>query len=728
MKKTGSSLRSSLLAGGGETAKPYTYLSLLPAAAVLAAGVTGLMKDAFSSWNVSVPAGVGVVCALCALLLPLYAGRLRNWVLPGGIALLGLVSAALFSRAKGGFLLLYNDFSAFLTGKSGRVELDFNTFGSDGRVAAVLLLALLSLLITHALASGKMGGTLPALFSALLLEIVGFGELRWPLPVFLAGMLLVWSRSLSDGEERGKTLRMLPTVAGLTVLAWLLALLVPISASDTLVRSWERKLHTLRYDETGSMPEGQLSNLGRWKKTDHAALELTMEEPQKLYLRGHTYENYTGTAWEKTDGEDAAEYESLFYWLHQDGFFAQSMLSGAQSAVEEVQGKAMTVRTLGACRECAYLPYALYGNRLLDPEQIGDAFARGGEELSFSLLSGSVPEWYGVQQKLAALQNSERVKQYLAEESAYRAYVQNTDLQLTPQVRETLRIYLGESGERRTLSEIKTLILDCLTDTLHYDENAAVRSGKSDFLSYVLRQQSGGYSVHYATAATLMLRYLGVPARYVEGYFLSAEEAEKFGGGDVICLTENHAHAWSEYYLDGVGWIPFEVTPGYIDEEELSLEVISQQEKSYEAPPPPVENEPTSPQQLLPREKLLRGGIILLIVLPVLLLLGALALLLWRKKRTEKRLAAIRAGEHRAAVSGLYGYGELLRKKGASCDSALTAEADRLNREAVFSLHPMGQGERDTIEQYVGELRQYAKEHWNARRKWQCAWRDGIWL
>ena len=112
----------------------------------------------------------------------------------------------------------------------------------------------------------------------------------------------------------------------------------------------------------------------------------------------------------------------------------------------------------------------------------------------------------------------------------------------------------------------------------------------------------------------------------------------------------------------------------------------------------------------------------------MLLLLGALALLLWRKKRTEKRLAAIRAEEHRVAVSGLYGYGELLRKKGASCDSALTAEADRLNREAVFSLHPMGQSERDTIEQYIGALTQHAKEQWNARRKWQCAWRDGIWL
>lgn len=726
MKKTGSSLRSRLLTGGGESTN--TYLALLPAAAVLAAGATGLVKDAFSSWSLSVPVGVGIVCVCCALLFPLYAGRFRDWVLPGGTVLLGLLSAVLFSRAKGGFLLLFNDFSAFLTGKSGRIELDFNTFGSDGRIAAVLLLVLFSLLITHALASGKMFSMLPALFAALLLEIAGFGELHWPLPVFLAGMLLLWSRSLCGGKEGGRTLRLLPLAAVLMALAWLLAMRFPLPASDTLVRSFERKLHTFRYDESGSMPEGQLQNLGRWKKTDRAALELIMEEPQKLYLRGHIYEKYTGTAWEKADGADAAEYEDLFYWLHQDGFFAQSMLSKAQSTVEEVREKNMTVRTLGACRECAYLPYALYGNSILNPEQIGDAFVRGEEELHSSFLPGSVPEWYGVQQKLAALQNSERVKQFLSDESAYRAYVQNMDLELTPQVRDTLSVCLGESGERRTLSEIKTLILDCLADLLHYDENASVRSGKSDFLSYVLRQQSGGYSVHYATAATLMLRYLGVPARYVEGYFLPADEAEKFRGGDVIRLTENHAHAWAEYYLDGVGWIPFEVTPGYIDEEEQILDVITKQEKSYETPPPPVENEPTTPQQLLPNEEIMRGGILLLLILPVLLLLSVVAVMLWRKKMTDRRLSAIRAGEHREAISGLYGFGELLRKKGASCDSGLSAEADRLNREAVFSLHPMGQEERETIEQYISALKQYAKENWNARRKWQCAWRNGIWL
>ena len=57
---------------------------------------------------------------------------------------------------------------------------------------------------------------------------------------------------------------------------------------------------------------------------------------------------------------------------------------------------------------------------------------------------------------------------------------------------------------------------------------------------------------HYATAAVLMLRYYGVPARYVEGYYLRPEEANAAAPGEELVLDETHAHAWAEYYLDGI--------------------------------------------------------------------------------------------------------------------------------------------------------------------------------
>ena len=96
------------------------------------------------------------------------------------------------------------------------------------------------------------------------------------------------------------------------------------------------------------------------------------------------------------------------------------------------------------------------------------------------------------------------------------------------------------------------------------------------------RQESPyGYSVHYATIATMMLRYYGIPARYCEGYYVSGDEAATYAAGQTVTFTEAKSHAWTEYYLAGVGWLPFEVTPGYVDKEELEGEGLGGGGRTY---------------------------------------------------------------------------------------------------------------------------------------------------
>ena len=63
-----------------------------------------------------------------------------------------------------------------------------------------------------------------------------------------------------------------------------------------------------------------------------------------------------------------------------------------------------------------------------------------------------------------------------------------------------------------------------------------------------------GICQHFATAATLMYRALGIPARYVTGY-LAKTEANTWAD-----ITTKQGHAWVEVYVDGIGWIPIEVT------------------------------------------------------------------------------------------------------------------------------------------------------------------------
>ena len=67
-----------------------------------------------------------------------------------------------------------------------------------------------------------------------------------------------------------------------------------------------------------------------------------------------------------------------------------------------------------------------------------------------------------------------------------------------------------------------------------------------------------GYCVHFAHAATFLLRARGLPARISAGY--AADESRR-GSGSTILLQQRDAHAWAELYLDGFGWIIVDVAP-----------------------------------------------------------------------------------------------------------------------------------------------------------------------
>jgi protein-glutamine gamma-glutamyltransferase len=72
-----------------------------------------------------------------------------------------------------------------------------------------------------------------------------------------------------------------------------------------------------------------------------------------------------------------------------------------------------------------------------------------------------------------------------------------------------------------------------------------------------------GYCVHFAHAATLLLRSQGIPARVALGY---AVKTAAHGAGTSILILGSDAHAWPELYLDGVGWVTFDIYPERSDE------------------------------------------------------------------------------------------------------------------------------------------------------------------
>lgn len=78
------------------------------------------------------------------------------------------------------------------------------------------------------------------------------------------------------------------------------------------------------------------------------------------------------------------------------------------------------------------------------------------------------------------------------------------------------------------------------------------------FVDHFLFVGQEGYCTYFASAMTVMARIAGVPARYVEGFALP-----HIGYMHNFTVTNRMAHAWSEVYLEGFGWIIVEATPPY---------------------------------------------------------------------------------------------------------------------------------------------------------------------
>ena len=96
-------------------------------------------------------------------------------------------------------------------------------------------------------------------------------------------------------------------------------------------------LSRLRYKGQGanSLPDGKLKQTGAWSASSDTALEITMEHPASLYLRGFVGSVYDGSSWTEISTEEAYEEKDLYYWLHQEGFYGQECLGDAAVALSD---------------------------------------------------------------------------------------------------------------------------------------------------------------------------------------------------------------------------------------------------------------------------------------------------------------------------------------------------------------------------------------------------------
>lgn len=106
--------------------------------------------------------------------------------------------------------------------------------------------------------------------------------------------------------------------------------------------------------------------------------------------------------------------------------------------------------------------------------------------------------------------------------------------------------YLKSSGEFR-YSKV---------DTPHTPANR-------DYVDHFLFDSKVGYCDNFSSAMVVLLRTLGIPARWTKGFTMGYQTGSHSNGLKEYSILNSNAHSWPEVYFPGFGWLPFEPTPAF---------------------------------------------------------------------------------------------------------------------------------------------------------------------
>lgn len=146
-------------------------------------------------------------------------------------------------------------------------------------------------------------------------------------------------------------------------------------------------------------------------------------------------------------------------------------------------------------------------------------------------------------------------------------------------------------SESDSESERISKVYDYFAANYPYTLHPGATPRDEDYVNYFLQTTKKGLCANYATAGAIILRYLGIPTRYVEGYAMDYADVldgemldedtfryDNYFTGDSklgrtavvdVQLDDSCAHAWIEAFVDG-RWQVVELTPPSDEDEDES--------------------------------------------------------------------------------------------------------------------------------------------------------------
>lgn len=281
-------------------------------------------------------------------------------------------------------------------------------------------------------------------------------------------------------------------------------------------------------------------------------LRVRAEQTGRLYLRMTSYGEYTGTGWTK----------ALEGPVSSLSFTAEAVYASSQR-----QSYLISVR-LQSNLNSKPLPYYTLSAASDDVEIPAD-------DMRYEVAYASDP-----QADLLSLPASR-----LEDEALYRDFAYGYYTRLPESTRNELNAICRQAGLSSDDPDLVWKVASFVQQSGEYDLSTEPYPS-SDYAIWFLSQAHRGYCIHFATAAAVLYRSLGIPARVVGGFLVDTQ------AGRFVQVTGDDAHAWVEIYRNGLGWLPVEVT-GFNGEPEPNTEPIEQEpDRPEDTTPPSSDPEP----------------------------------------------------------------------------------------------------------------------------------------
>ena len=294
-----------------------------------------------------------------------------------------------------------------------------------------------------------------------------------------------------------------------------------------------------------------------------------------VYLVGKVYDTFTGQQWLQSDesaGEDRLldALETLYAIRSYDNEYMDNYIYSTKlQVIYKYFNTGYLFAPLKTWKVWSSVPYEGSGGNLLFEKHMGYGasydvhfFQMNVDHIRFYEFMEA--EWEEEETLWKNLQR-DYVKNVegrysLAELKARREEIDRIYGQEIELSRETLD-WLADATEGAGTDVEKLKAIESALADLEYSKTPgalpAEITSEGAFLDYFLTESRKGFCSYFASAFVLLARAEGIPARYVEGFCVPVE------GGQETVVYSDMAHAWPEAYIEGVGWIPFEPTPGY---------------------------------------------------------------------------------------------------------------------------------------------------------------------